>query len=73
MSWRFQIPTVTKFAGYAVAIGVWSLIAYAPVAHWLFFPEWLAGQRAAPTQVRRPARYRAVAVCCQRTTDSGHY
>ena len=39
MSWRFQIPTVTKFAGYAVAIGVWSLIAYAPVAFFHYVME----------------------------------
>jgi ammonium transporter, Amt family len=32
-----------KFAGYAVVIGLWSLIVYAPVAHWLWSPGgWLA-------------------------------
>src|SRR5260370_3558856 len=36
-----------KFAGYAVAIGVWSLVVYAPVAHWLFSPSgWLARRGA---------------------------
>jgi ammonia channel protein AmtB len=36
-----------KFAGYAVVIGVWSLVVYAPVAHWLFSPSgWLAKRGA---------------------------
>ena len=36
-----------KFAGYAVVIGLWSLIVYAPVAHWLFSPNgWLARRGA---------------------------
>jgi Amt family ammonium transporter len=36
-----------KFAGYAVVIGLWSLIVYAPVAHWLFSPSgWLARRGA---------------------------
>jgi ammonium transporter len=36
-----------KFAGYAVVIGVWSLVVYAPVAHWLFSPSgWLARRGA---------------------------
>ncbi len=31
-----------KFAGWAVLLTVWSLIVYAPVAHWLFAPSgWL--------------------------------
>src|SRR5271170_3489820 len=31
-----------KFAGYAVFLGVWSVIVYAPVAHWLWSPSgWL--------------------------------
>jgi ammonium transporter, Amt family len=31
-----------KFAGYAVVIGLWSVIVYAPVAHWLWSPSgWL--------------------------------
>src|SRR5277367_4261005 len=31
-----------KFAGYAVFIGLWSVIVYAPVAHWLWSPSgWL--------------------------------
>jgi Amt family ammonium transporter len=35
------------FAGYAVVIGVWSLVVYAPVAHWLFCPSgWLARRGA---------------------------
>jgi ammonium transporter, Amt family len=36
-----------KFAGYAVVLGVWSVIVYAPVAHWLFSPSgWLARRGA---------------------------
>jgi len=36
-----------KFSGYAVVIGLWSLIVYAPVAHWLFCPGgWLASRGA---------------------------
>ena len=36
-----------KFTGYAVVLGLWSLIAYAPVAHWLFSPSgWLARRGA---------------------------
>src|SRR5580700_545308 len=36
-----------KFAGYAVVIGLWSLIVYAPVAHWLFSSTgWLARRGA---------------------------
>ena len=36
-----------KFAGYAVVIGVWSLLVYAPVAHWLFSTSgWLAKRGA---------------------------
>jgi ammonium transporter, Amt family len=31
-----------KFAGYAVFLGLWSVIVYAPVAHWLWSPSgWL--------------------------------
>jgi len=31
-----------KFGGYAVFIGLWSLLVYAPVAHWVFSPSgWL--------------------------------
>jgi Amt family ammonium transporter len=31
-----------KFAGYAVFLGVWSVVVYAPVAHWLWSPSgWL--------------------------------
>jgi Amt family ammonium transporter len=36
-----------RFAGYAVVLGLWSLIVYAPVAHWLFSPHgWLARRGA---------------------------
>jgi len=36
-----------RFAGYAVVIGAWSLIVYAPVAHWLFSTSgWLARRGA---------------------------
>jgi ammonium transporter len=36
-----------RFAGYAVVLGVWSLLVYAPVAHWLFAPAgWLASRGA---------------------------
>ncbi|HEX6453322.1 MAG TPA: ammonium transporter [Trebonia sp.] len=36
-----------RFAGYAVVLGLWSLIVYAPVAHWLFSPGgWLARRGA---------------------------
>ena len=36
-----------KFAGYAVVIGVWSLVVYAPIAHWLWCPSgWLAKRGA---------------------------
>ena len=36
-----------KFAGYAVVIGLWSLLVYAPVAHWLFSPSgWLVRRGA---------------------------
>jgi Amt family ammonium transporter len=31
-----------KFAGYVIFLGVWSLLVYAPVAHWVFSPAgWL--------------------------------
>src|SRR5687768_12923169 len=31
-----------KFAGYAVFLGLWSLLVYSPVAHWVFSPTgWL--------------------------------
>jgi ammonium transporter len=36
-----------KFAGYAAVLGLWSLIVYAPIAHWLFSPSgWLARRGA---------------------------
>jgi ammonium transporter, Amt family len=36
-----------KFAGYAVFLGLWSLIVYAPVAHWLWSPSgWLTKRGA---------------------------
>ena len=36
-----------KFAGYTVVIGVWSVIVYAPVAHWLWSPAgWLTKRGA---------------------------
>jgi ammonium transporter len=36
-----------RFTGYAVVIGVWSLVVYAPVAHWLWCPAgWLASRGA---------------------------
>src|SRR5512132_3314064 len=36
-----------KFAGYAVVIGLWSVIVYAPVAHWLWSPSgWLTSRGA---------------------------
>src|SRR5271170_591079 len=36
-----------KFAGYAVVIGLWSVIVYAPVAHWLWSPSgWLTTRGA---------------------------
>lgn len=36
-----------KFTGYAVMIGLWSLIVYAPIAHWLWSPSgWLAKRGA---------------------------
>ena len=36
-----------KFVGYAIVIGLWSLLVYAPVAHWLFSPSgWLARRGA---------------------------
>ena len=31
-----------KFAAYAIFIGVWLVVVYAPVAHWLFGGGWLA-------------------------------
>jgi Amt family ammonium transporter len=31
-----------KFGGYAVLIGVWLILVYAPVAHWVFAGGWLA-------------------------------
>jgi len=31
-----------KFAGYAVFIGLWSLLVYSPVAHWAFAGGWIA-------------------------------
>ncbi|HRW38109.1 MAG TPA: ammonium transporter [Aquihabitans sp.] len=31
-----------KFAGYAVLIGVWSILVYSPVAHWAFAGGWVA-------------------------------
>ncbi|MGH2739786.1 MAG: ammonium transporter [Actinomycetota bacterium] len=30
-----------KFSGYTLFIGLWSLIVYAPVAHWVFADGWL--------------------------------
>ncbi len=35
-----------KFGGYAVFIGLWMVLVYAPVAHWVFAGGWLA-QRGA--------------------------
>ena len=36
-----------KFAGYAVFLGLWSLIVYAPIAHWLWSPQgWLTKRGA---------------------------
>jgi ammonium transporter, Amt family len=36
-----------RFAGYTVVLGLWSLIVYAPVAHWLWSPGgWLARRGA---------------------------
>jgi|SRR5215469_9785033 len=36
-----------KFAGYAVVIGLWSLLVYAPIAHWLWSPGgWLTRRGA---------------------------
>ena len=31
-----------KFASYAVLIGVWLIVVYAPVAHWVFAGGWIA-------------------------------
>ncbi|WP_426571208.1 ammonium transporter [Aquihabitans sp. McL0605] len=31
-----------KFGGYALVIGIWLLVVYAPVAHWAFGGGWLA-------------------------------
>ena len=36
-----------KFAGYAVFIGLWSVIVYSPVAHWVFSPTGWLFQRGA--------------------------
>ena len=36
-----------NFAGYAVVIGLWSVIVYAPVAHWLWSPSGWLGKRGA--------------------------
>jgi Amt family ammonium transporter len=35
-----------KFAGYAVFIGAWLLLIYAPVAHWAFAGGWIADMGA---------------------------
>jgi ammonium transporter len=36
-----------RFAGYTVVLGVWSLVVYAPVAHWVWSPGgWLARRGA---------------------------
>jgi ammonium transporter len=33
-----------RIGGWAVFVGIWSLIVYAPIAHWVFSPQgWLAG------------------------------
>ena len=36
-----------KFAGYALFIGLWSLLVYSPVAHWVFSPTGWLFQRGA--------------------------
>src|SRR4051794_29815989 len=36
-----------KFAGYATFIGVWSILVYSPVAHWVFSPNGWLFQRGA--------------------------
>src|SRR3954470_5552748 len=36
-----------KFAGYAAFIGVWSILVYSPVAHWVFSPNGWLFQRGA--------------------------
>ena len=36
-----------KFAGYVVFLGLWSILVYAPVAHWVFSPEGWLFQRGA--------------------------
>ena len=36
-----------KFAGYAVFLGLWSLLVYSPVAHWVFSPTGWLFQRGA--------------------------
>lgn len=35
------------FAGYALFVGLWSVLCYAPVAHWLFSPAGWASERGA--------------------------
>ncbi len=35
-----------KFSAYAVFIGVWMILVYAPVAHWVFGGGWLAARGA---------------------------
>jgi ammonium transporter, Amt family len=36
-----------KLAGYSVVIGVWSVVVYAPIAHWLWSPSgWLTSKGA---------------------------
>jgi Amt family ammonium transporter len=35
-----------KFSAYAVFIGIWMLLVYAPIAHWVFGGGWLAARGA---------------------------
>ncbi len=56
-----------KFSAYAVFIGVWLVLVYAPVAHWVFAGGWLAehgrarlrrwGRRAHQRRRRRAGRW----------------
>ena len=36
-----------KFAGYAAFLGLWLVLVYSPVAHWVFSPTGLAVQATA--------------------------
>ena len=45
-----------KFKSYALVIGLWSVLVYSPLAHWVFSPTgWLFSGARSTSPVARPS------------------